>query len=81
MDELLGLLSDLQRATAEETDRLLSATTEQEAEILFDSNLTLQGKLAKLTALRGETATKPKSFRKRLTKADTFHARALGIRL
>jgi len=54
---------------------------EDESAIIFDSDLSLEDKLARLQVLRGAKQVKPKSFRKRVTRGDEIHARALGIRL
>jgi hypothetical protein len=55
--------------------------SEDECKIIFNSDLSLEERKAKLQLLRGEIQVKPKSFRKRLTEADAIHAQALGIRL
>ena len=52
-----------------------------EVKVVYDPRLTVADKIVKLTVLRGERTAIPRSFKKRITKADAFHARALGIRL
>jgi hypothetical protein len=52
-----------------------------EVRVVYDPRLTVADKIVKLTVLRGERTAIPRSFNKRITKADAFHARALGIRL
>jgi len=62
-------------------DELNDALSKAEVKVVYDPRLTVADKIVKLTVLRGERTTIPKSFKKRITKADAFHARALGIRL
>jgi hypothetical protein len=54
--------------------------SDNEPEIIFDSQLDFTAKMVKLQVLRGE-AVKPKSFDRRLTDGDYLHARALGVAL
>lgn len=54
---------------------------ENELAIVLDESLSFDQKMAKLQVIRAGKTIRPKSFRKRISRADAIHARGLGISL
>lgn len=95
-DDFLGAMGEAEKESARSTDLLFGKCKasggddcdcrsceppDDEFEIIKDSTLSFEEKMAKLQVLRGDKKAKPRSFRKRVTRTDAIHARALGISL
>ncbi len=82
LDEIIGPV-DGESDTDREIEKKIFGypLSKAEVKVVYDPRLTVADKIVKLTVLRGERTAIPRSFKNRITTADEFHARALGIRL
>jgi hypothetical protein len=82
LDEIIGPV-DGESDTDREIEKKIFGypLSKSEMKVVYDPRLTVADKIVKLTVLRGERTAIPRSFKNRITTADEFHARALGIRL
>ena len=82
LDEIIGPV-DGESDTDREIEKKIFGypLSKAEVKVVYDPRLTVADKIVKLTVLRGERTAIRRSFKNRITTADEFHARALGIRL